>query len=312
MVPDGFGNYLLSGTSGESTLAVKYNRHSLLMPQDEEVNAPFIENRGQVMGTDSTAQDDVRFYTRSNYPNTYIFDDQVSFVFAHIDTVAATQDTMVRLDLRFLSETPTVAAGLEQQEAFHNYYLGHIPEGRERVPLKNKVLQPDIYTNIDALYGLGQDGFFARFMCKPGSNPGLIRLLFRGHTDLSVETDGSLRIESGLEDLILAPPTAVLVDAGGTESNASWEPEFYVLNDSTVRIIVGTVPSGNSLIIGTGRDRYEPEVSGWWSTYYGWTGFDTKAAVDLDQDYGVYTCGQSRSQQFPVGNFVLSAQGESA
>ncbi|HLP95023.1 MAG TPA: SBBP repeat-containing protein [Saprospiraceae bacterium] len=305
VVPDGFGNYLLSGTSGESTLAVKYNRHSLLMPQDEEVNAPFIENRGQVMGTDSTAQDDVRFYTRSNYPNTYIFDDQVSFVFAHIDTVAATQDTMARLDMRFVTENATLAVGLEQQEAFHNYYLGHIPEGRERVPLHNKVLQPDIYTNIDALYGLGQDGFFARFVCKPGSNPGLIRLLFRGHTDLTVETDGSLRIESDLEDLVLAPPTAVLVDAGGTESNASWEPEFYVLNDSTVRIIVGAVPSGNSLILGTGRTRgYGEYVNNYWSTYYGDTGDDEVISLDTDINGDIYFTGTTTSSFFPIQNAI--------
>lgn len=312
VTPDGLGNFLLSGTSGESTLMVKYARHLLLLPLDETVNAPFIENRGQVMGTDTTPQDDVRYYTRSNYPNTYIFDDKLSFVFAHIDTVPSSLDTMVRVDLSFVTELTTVAVGLERQEDFHNYYLGHIPEGRERVPLENKVLHPNIYTNIDAVYGLGEDGFFARFVCKPGSNPNLIRMLFKGHTGLSVETDGSLRIQTDLEDLTLAPPTAVFSDEEGTESDASWEPVFIIVNDSTVRVTVGAIPSGSSVIIKTGRERYDPEnAPSWWSTYYGWTGRDTQNAVECDVESNVYTCGRSSSQNFPVGQFELSAEGQS-
>jgi hypothetical protein len=296
------GNFLLSGTSGTSTLAVKYNRHALLLPLEEEVNAPFIENRGQVMNTDTTPQDDVRYYTRSNYPNTYIFDDQVSFVFAHIDTVASSQDTMTRLDLRFINETSTVAVGLERQEDFHNYYLGHIPEGRERVPLENKVLHPNIYTNIDALYGQGQDGFFARFVCKPGSTPGQIRLLFRGHTGLSIQTDGSLRVETALEDLILAPPTAIFSDASGTESAAGWAPAFVLSTDSTVRFSVGTVPSGSSLIIKTGRERYDPEneCDYYWSTYFGETGDEDVKGSDVDVTGNMYFTGRTNSALFPT------------
>jgi hypothetical protein len=305
VTPDGLGNFLLSGTSGESTLTVKYARHSLLLPLDETVNAPFIENRGQVMGTDTTPQDDVRYYTRSNYPNTYIFDDKLSFVFAHIDTVPSSLDTMVRVDLSFVTELTTVAVGLERQEDFHNYYLGHIPEGRERVPLENKVLHPNIYTNIDALYGLGEDGFFARFVCKPGSNPNLIRMLFKGHTGLSVETDGSLRIATDLEDLILAPPTAVFSDEEGTESEAGWEPVFIIVNDSTVRVTVGTVPSGSSVIIKTGRERYDPEneCDYYWSTYFGETGREVAIGNDVNNLNGdMYFTGYTTSNMFPTLN----------
>jgi len=280
---------------------IRYARHSLLVPPNESVNAPFIENRGQVMNTDTLPQDDVRYYTRNNYPNTYIFDDKLSFVFAHTDTVPSSLDTMARLDLSFVSETSTVAVGLERHENFHNYYLGHIPEGRERVPLENKVLHPNIYTNIDALYGLGQDGFFARFVCKPGSNPGHIRMLFRGHTALSVETDGSLRIETDLEDLILAPPTAVLSDVGGTESDAGWYPEFVIMSDSTVRFSVGTVPSGSSVIIKTGRERYDPEdgCDYYWSTYFGETGNEEATGNDVDVSGFMYYTGITSSGLFP-------------
>jgi hypothetical protein len=67
------------------------------------------------------------------------------------------------------------------------------------------------------------------------------------------------------------------------------------------------------LIIKTGRGRYDPEesLSYWWSTYYGWTGRDTKNSIDSDAESNVYTCGRSSSQDFPVGFFKLSAQGQS-
>ncbi len=313
---DGSGNFLLSGTSGASTLTIKYTRHSLLMPIGETVNSPFIENRGQLLNTDERPADEVRYYTRSNYPNVYILDDRASFAFSHIDTSASTVDTMTRIDLTFESHGQgggaTIATGLERQDDFHNYYLGHIPEGRERVPLENKVLHPDIYTNIDALYGLGQDGFFMRFICKPGSTPGHIQMRFTGQTAISIQSNGSLRVETDLEDLILAAPTALFCDASGTESAPSWAPAFVLNSDGSVGFSVGSVPGGSSLILKTGKGRDDDyEVPSWWSTYYGWTGFDTETAVDIDQQYRVYTCGQSRSQNFPVGNFVLSAQGES-
>jgi hypothetical protein len=177
--------------------------------------------------------------------------------------------------------------------------------GRERVPLHKKVLHPNLYFNIDALYGLGQDGFFMRFVCKPGSNPGLIRLRFKGHTALSVETDGSLRIASILEDLILAPPTAVFSDAGGTESNASWNPQYILVNDSTVRIVVGTVPNGSSLIIKTGRDiNYGGYSEFYWSTYYGDTGDEEVISIDTDTKGDIYFTGTTTSSMFPVQNAI--------
>lgn len=317
VTPDGSGNFLLSGTSGQSTLSVKYTRHSLLVPLGEAVNAPFVENRGQLLDTDDRPADDIRYYTRSNYPNVYILDDRASFAFAHIDTSASTQDTMTRIDLLFSSHGQssgaTVAVGLERQEDFHNYYLGHIPEGRERVPLENKVLHPDIYTKVDALYGLGEDGFFIRLICKPGSSPGDIRMQFVGHTALSIQTDGSLRVETMLEDLILAEPTAVFSDASGTESAAGWTPDFVINNDGTVSFSIGTVPSGSSLIVKTGRDRVygENECDFYWSTYFGETGNEKVKGSDVDAAGNMYFTGNTTSTMFPLLNAIQNVlQGE--
>jgi|GEM_PF-2854457 len=314
VTPDGEGNFVVAGSSGQSNgsqavMTIKYASHMLVKPQDEAVNTPFIENRGQVLDTDDEPADDIRYYTRSMYPNVYISGDKVSYVFAHIDTVPATQDTMVRLDLSFVATSTQVqngrtqvAVGLERQEAFHNYYLGHIPEGRERVPLENKVLQPSIYDNIDALYGQGQDGLFIRLICKPGSNPADIKLAFTGATALSVQGDGSLKVETVLEDLVLPKPTAMTVSEAGTETAiTAWQPS-YSISSGVVSITISSYDTTKTLVIKTGREREEPngECDFYWSTYFGDASSETTMGNDVDEVGNMYYCGKTTSPFFPV------------
>lgn len=309
---DGSGNFLVAGPSGQSggnqtIMTIKYVLHTLVKPQNEEVNAPFIENRGQTLDTGDDPVDNIRYYTRHMYPNVYIFGDKVSYVFAHIDTVPASQDTMTRIDLSFVATSAQVtngrtqvAVGLERQEAFHNYYLGHIPEGRERVPLENKVLQPSIYDNIDALYGQGQDGLFIRFICKPGSSPSDIKLAFTGATALSVQGDGSLKVETALEDLVLPRPTAMTVSAEGTETAiTAWQPS-YSINSGVVSITTSSYDNTKTLVIKTGREREEEPCLVYWSTYYGDELTDVSIANEIDVDGFMYATGSTSSTKFPT------------
>jgi len=125
----------------------------------------------------------------------YLSDDAVSFAFAHIDTSATTSDTIVRLDLGFsgtLLARTDAAVGLERQAWFHNCYHPHIPKGRERTPLENKVLFPNLYEHTDAIFGQGTEGFFIRFVHQPGSDPDDLEMEFTGATALSVLPNGDL------------------------------------------------------------------------------------------------------------------------
>ncbi len=308
---DGAGNFLVSGPSeqwngSQQVMTAKYNQYSRVLPLNEAVNAPFVQNRGQVLNTAYKPEEGVRYYSKSNYPNLYVFDNKTSFVFSHIDTIPASQDTMTRIDLSFQNGLSTVATGMERQEDFQNYYLGHIPEGRERVPLENKVLVPGIYANIDAMYGQGKDGFFLRLICKPGSSPSSIKLLFEGHTAMSVQTDGSLKVETILEDLILAKPTAIFSDASGVESSAGWVPAFVINGDGTVSVSTGTIPNGSTLIIKSGGPREEQggECDYYWSTYFGETGNEEATGNDVDASGFMYFTGTTSSALFP---FTLGA-----
>ncbi|MCB0562238.1 MAG: hypothetical protein KDD09_24965, partial [Phaeodactylibacter sp.] len=93
---------------------------------------------------------EVRFYNTSAYPATYFQNDRLSFVTASIDTSASTPDTLHRVDMTFKNgKNDARVFGLGKREAYHNYYLGHIPEGRARVGLYERAVQTDIYNKID-------------------------------------------------------------------------------------------------------------------------------------------------------------------
>ncbi|MCC7505282.1 MAG: T9SS type A sorting domain-containing protein [Saprospiraceae bacterium] len=312
LTPDGSGNFVVTGPSlghdnSQSLMTIQYAAYTLVKPQNENVNAPFIENRGQLLNTDGDPVSAQRFYTRSMYPNVYISDASVSYVFAHIDTIPTSTDTMALIDLSFYTtaaERRTVASPLEQQDAHYNFYLGHIPEGRERVPLENKVLHNDLYNNIDALYGQGQDGLFIRLICKPGSDPDDIRMDFDGQTAQSV-TSGVLTIETLLEDLYLPQPTAVLISSEGTETAiTAWQPAYSIGGDGKIGITTGSYDGSKTLVIKIGRDREDdnPEEV-YWSTYYGDTNEDQVIGLETDGLSGdIYFTGTTKSNLFPTLN----------
>jgi hypothetical protein len=312
VTPDGSGNFIVAGMSGQSdgsrhVLIIEYAQMTLVKPQNENVSAPFIENRGQLLDTGGDAVNDIRYYSNKTYPNVYLFDKSVSYVFARIDTIPATNDTLARIDLNFPAGRTIIATGLEEQDGFNNYYLGHIPEGRERVPLENKVLFPDLYPNIDALFGQGQDGLFIRFIYKPGSTVSDLKMEFTGNTAMSILTNGDLKVESALESLILPKPTAMTIGSEGTETAITgWSAAYSIGTDGKVSITTGSYDGSKTLVVKVGRERPPTgDNCDYWSTYYGDTQDDVALGSDVDNEGNMYFTGETRSAHFPTTSGLI-------
>ena len=283
-------------------MTTMYGRDELVVPNDELVAAPFIADHGQKLDTDGDPVTGLRYYSESTYPNVYLFDDKISYVFAHIDEDTTTTDTMTRVDMSFYvpgGRTSTVD-GLDRQEAFHNYYLGHIPEGRERVPLQNKVLAAGLYPNIDAIYGQGDAGMYIHLICKPGSTPSSIKMEFSGATSVSVQGDGSLLVQTALEDLVLPAMTATTISSGGTETATAWNPTYSIGGDGKVSISLGSYDTDKTLVIKSGRGREVEASCGYWSTYFGDTEDDVTLGSDVDDKMNMYFTGKTLSEHFPA------------
>ncbi|MCO6492991.1 MAG: hypothetical protein J5I98_31520 [Phaeodactylibacter sp.] len=217
---------------------VRYVKKNILLPPDEEAASTaisFIENRGQLTDSSGTAVEEVRFYNASAFPATYFHHGRISFVAAAIDTAAETPDTLHRVDLTFKNgKNDARVFGLSRRQAYHNYYLGHIPEGRARVGLYERVVQTDIYNKIDLVAYSNNAGVKYYFVVKPGGAPEDIQLKFDGQSCLAATEIGGVEVETSVGPFELPPPEAYQVSAEGERVEVEWEPEYEIEGDSIV------------------------------------------------------------------------------
>lgn len=318
---DGQGDLLVTGRttaldflSQESvtTTTVKYKRADIIIPPDGEAQSSaiyYIKNNGQILDTDQDPVPDIKFYSEQTYPGLYFFDGTISMVLSHIDEDTTTLDTLYRVDITFggNGRNRTLMA-LEERDDYYNYYLGHIPEGRERVPLYQRVIHYNAFEGIDLHYTSNTAGVKYDFVVKPGAGPEDIELIFNGQTGLSVNGNGELVIETTLEDIVLPEPVAYQID-NGVEVPLGWTPGYNVLGD-TVNIVTGTYDNQKPLII---RIRRVPEGPGsnpeclLWSTYYG-SGSDPIEYVNglaTDAGKNLFVAGGTPNSDFPVLGLMI-------
>ncbi len=308
---DGDGNLLVSGLSKEPTettyLTVKYRRHETVIPPDEEPLSTafvFVENRGQVVDTAQNLVPGLKFYNTQQSPTLYFFDDKISFALAHIDTSTTTQDTMHRVDMGLDKggSRSTRVMPMDIREDCFNFYLGHIPEGRERVPLYERLIYPDVFEDIDLMMASNSAGAKYYFICKPGSDPDDIELNFNGQTSLSTSS-GDLIIETSLEDIVLPEPTAYQIDGNGDPVSVGWTPT-YSISSGQVTLTSGTYNSSQDLVFQINwelncSNQIEENGNLIWSTFY----HDTASSWGNDitsSDESVYVTGVAYDALFPT------------
>ncbi|MCB9298347.1 MAG: SBBP repeat-containing protein [Lewinellaceae bacterium] len=297
---DGLGNITVLGKNQTAEpevtayTTVRYVKKNILFPPDEEAASTaisFIENRGQLTDSSGTAVEDVRFYNTSAFPATYFQHGRISFVTTAIDTSAETPDTLHRVDMTFKNgKNDARVFGLSRRQAYHNYYLGHIPEGRARVGLYERVVQTDIYNKIDLVAYSNNAGVKYYFVVKPGGDPEDIQLKFDGESGLAATETGGVEIETSVGTFDLPPPKAYQVSVEGGRMAVEWQPEYEIEGDSLVRFVgIDEYDEEKHLVIEVGRqedtNNNAPAI---WSTYYGGSSF-----LDIINNFAVDASGNS-------------------
>lgn len=301
--------------TGDTYTTVRYTPKSILIPPDEEEASTalyFTENRGQLLDTNEEEVSEIKFYSDRQSPALFFQEEGFSFVTAIIDGDTATNDTLHRVDVRFRqSKGEERIYGLEARADFHNYYLGHIPEGREKVGLYDRLIHTDIFPGIDLHYYSNSAGRKYYFVVNPGANPDDIGLAFSGHSSLSVNGSGDLVIGTAAGNIVLPEPEAFLVTSMGEVSSVGWTPEFQVVAD-TVTIGTGSYGDEKWLVI-----RVKEEVAETlgslgnleWCTYYGGSLFDNVRNSTVDNNGNYYVVGGTSSINFPQLNGLHSFMG---
>src|SRR6266700_2966108 len=113
---------------------------------------------------------------------------------------------LVRMKLARSSADPRIS-GLEQQPGAVNYFVGNDPKKwRTKIPTYAKVRYENGYSGIDLIYYGNQRQLEYDFVVRPGADPGLIALGFRGADKLDVDDQGDLVLDTAVGNIRMRKP----------------------------------------------------------------------------------------------------------
>jgi len=306
---DKSGNIMIvgaSGTNNEETsyVIVKYRKSELQLVYNPDTtsHAVFIENIGQLVMTNDSLASSVGFYSYSSDQITFYQDAGVSMVLAKIDTSTVVSDSLFRVDINFGKGDPlSKPFGLKQKDIKYNYYLSHIPNGRERVRTFEQIVYPCAFENIDVqvLNTIGNPNF--SFLCKPGSDPSEIELAFEGADSIFISGNGSLVLLTSLGEISFLPPKAFLLDSVSSFSAVAWSPS-YSLYANAVSINTDTYDPSKQLVIQISQGYVSSTTNTGvdWITFYGGAGdIDITNSIAFSSEGDLITGGNTDNIEFP-------------
>jgi len=170
-----------------------------------------------------------------------------------------------------------------------NYFIGNDPlKWRTNVPTFAQVKYENVYPGVDLIYYGNQSSLEYDFVVAPGADPGLIALRFRGGSDVVVDQNGDLLLNS--EDVRFQKP-AVYQNSDGARRPV--ESQYVMTANNTIRFTVGDYDSSKPLVI-------DPVLV--YSTYLGGSVQDSGTGIAVDASANAYVVGQAFSFDFPTVN----------
>ncbi|MCZ7557008.1 MAG: T9SS type A sorting domain-containing protein [Bacteroidia bacterium] len=262
----------------------------------------FTENRGQVADTDGKPRPEIRYTADAGGTRLYFTATGVSYVFTRTendDNQAGRrmsddplderdrepeQVSVYRMDMKLQGCNANVRIRHDiEQEGYSNYYLAHCPDGITYVKSYGKLVYENIYDNIDLVYYSDQQKMKYEFIVHPGGNPKDIRMHYDGATNIRVNDNGGLEVETPLGEINEKKPY--------THQNGAEVPSAFSLQGEVVGFSVGNYDPNALLVI-------DP-----WATYCAGAGFWN---VDCDASGNIVAVGFS-SGGFPVQNAIQSS-----
>ena len=337
---DGEDALLVTGRTGKietdgdlqtETTVVRYKKADLIIPPDPEETSKgiaYTKNNGQLLKSDLQPADEVKFYAYG-FPQFYLQENIISYVISTFDGDTSTIDTTWRVDMSLGAERDLALVPLKARNDYSNYYLSHIPEGRERVLSFRQVVHLNAFSGIDLLLSSNRAGIKYDFIVKPGADPGDIDLYFDGQSSLSVDQSGELVVGTAIGNISFPEPRAFQI-VNGEEIEMPWTPS-YAVEGNNVSITTGSFDIDDPLVLRIKRNPEQVDCdpvanSGLeYSTYYGGShndgaydmapGVPTQAGQSGESRSGIgtaYITGETSSNNFPVlGQAVTSLQGAS-
>jgi hypothetical protein len=241
------------------------------------------------------ASSDVRFLTRAAGA-TLLLRDQEALLLLPDKVVRSKGNSsqgrsnfsMLRIEFAGATKPKSISAQ-ELQAGTSNYLLGNDPaRWHTRIPNYGRVRYHSIYPGVDLVfYGNGRQ-LEHDFIVAPGADYSQIALKLDGAQSISVETNGSAKIETAVGELRLSSPTIYQVSDG---QRYPVEGRLHLKEPGLISFEVGPYDKKRPLII-------DPVLS--YSTYLAGSQSEQGAGIAVDGAGSAYVTGLTFSADFPT------------
>ncbi len=286
---------------------IKYQTIDYITPPDTEACPnwyAYVENGGQVIGSNDSLVPQVKFYNNHDYPSTYFQNSKVSFVFTKVDTDQSTTDTLHRVDLSFQNGLSTKPYYVSPHiQGYLNFFESWCSSGVIDIRGYQRLLYPEIYKEIDAMFYGNSDGIKLYFICDVGSRPTDIQMKFTGAVSTSIISN-KLVVTSSIGQIMFDQATAYQVDAGGNIITLGWQPTYSSLGSNKYGFTLGSYDASKPIIIVVKKPHSPNGGNGdpsniWWSTYVTTSGVEQCSDIKTTSDDDIYVGGQTFSITYP-------------
>ncbi len=201
----------------------------------------------------------------------------------------------VKLD--FVGADPDVRpAGLEKAKGVFSYFRGSEESWKTGVPSYSKIIYPNLWPGIDLVYSGSVNRLKYEFVVRPGADPALIRMAYRGATKLEVDKQGQLLVETPLGGFRDETPVAYQ-EKDGRRVDVAMAYRLETQDKSPSRAYgfeIGEYDHSSPLVL-------DPAVITYCG-FIGGSGNELAYGIAVDASGNVYVAGYTYSTQadFPV------------
>jgi hypothetical protein len=237
--------------------------------QTDEVPLAFAPNAGQT-------DDAVRYVARGAGYSFFFTDEQAVLSLVRADGQDAGG---LALGLRFVGANPDARLeALEPASGTVSRLTGSAGDSASNVETYQELVYRELWPGIDmVLRGDGGELKY-EFQLDPGADPRDIRFDYDGASELSLHSDGGLRIDT---------PLGSLHDAGPDNGRYA----IQSADEGVLGFATDEESAGPPSVIRAGID---------FSTFVGGTGSDAGRGIDVDAAGNVYVTGQTASADYPT------------
>ncbi len=247
----------------------------------------FVENVGQVHGGSD-------FYIHGRDKSIYFSQQGLTFAL-----VNGGKRSVVKLD--FVNANPHAKLeGVDRTEAVFSYFSGPARTWKGGVRSFSSLVYRDLWPGIDLEYSGTVDRMKYSFRLKPGADPSLIQLAYRGANTVTLDAQGELDIQTSSGSFKDAAPVSFQTEpraAGAVKHQIEVATKYWIKTTSGRAVYgfqVADYDRSRELII-------DPAVL-IYSGFVGGAGDDAAYSIAVDSARNAYIAGTTSSPQmsFPV------------